>query len=648
MKKYPFKFLDSYKQDDTDIFFGRDEEIAALYEMIFQTSILLIYGASGTGKTSLIQCGLAGKFKSYDWLPIMVRRGNNINASLEKQLSDAGGNDIDEDDLATKDPSKKLTGLGRLIKGVYINNYKPIYLIFDQFEELYVLGTKDEQKIFIESVKEILNADQPVKMIFSIREEYLGYLYDFEKEVPQLLRKKLRIEPMTLDKVKDVLKGINNYKLSNVKIKEDELDAITQEIFERIKGKKKTLTIQLPYLQVFLDKLYIETTGDESRQADAIITMEVLNRIGDIGDVLRNFLEEQVKKISEKLSSDNNMVTPEIIWKILSPFCTLEGTKVPISKKDLAERLPHLDATLINSAVDNFVNSRIVIFSENENLYELAHDSLALRIAEKRSDEEIAILEVERLINSQVSVKAEAREFFSEKQLLFIEPYLDKFKVSDEEQEWINKSRANVEEQKKAIQIEAEKKRHEKNRRIRRQIITSAIAVLMILVFLVIYSINSRQKEIAALNAKEEAKAAELKTKELLQLVVQGRGKEYDNKDYDAVVNMLRRQQTYPIDSLIVPRAISVPISGSKNYDFLIWIDVPSFRRDEIKQVVYKWPCGGFADSVHVGKEPSLGFAFGYRGWGFCPHILINVELTNNQVYQIDFDLGDYLDQHPN
>jgi GTPase SAR1 family protein len=647
MKKYPFKFLDSYKQDDTDIFFGRNEEIAALYEMIFQTSILLIYGASGTGKTSLIQCGLAGKFKSYDWLPITIRRGNNINASLEKKLMDAGGNDIDDADLVTKDSSKKLTGLGRLIKGVYLNNYKPIYLIFDQFEELYVLGTKEEQKIFIDSVKEILNADQPVKMIFSIREEYLGYLYDFEKEVPQLLRKKLRVEPMTLDKVTDVLKGINNYKLSNVKIKEDEIDAITQEIFERIKGKKKTLTIQLPYLQVFLDKLYIETSGDESRQADAIITMEVLKRIGDIGDVLRNFLEEQVKKISENLSTSSNNLLPETIWKILSPFCTLEGTKVPISKKDLAERLPHLDATLINATVDNFVNSRIVNFSENENLYELAHDSLALRIAEKRSDEEIAILEVQRLINSQVSVKAEAREFFTEKQLLFIEPYLDKFKVSDEEQDWINKSRANVEEQKKAIQLEAERKRHEKNKRIRRQIITSAIAVLMILVFLVIYSINSRQKEIAALNAQEEAKAAELKTKDLLQLVVQGRGKEYDNKDYDAVVDMLRRQQTYPIDSLIVPRAISVPISGSKNYDFLIWIDVPSFRRDEIKQVVYKWPCGGFADSVHVSKEPSLGFAFGYRGWGFCPHILINVELTGNQVYEIDFALGDYLEKHP-
>ena len=497
MKKYPFKFLDSYNQNDKDIFFGRDEEIEALYEMVFQTPILLIYGASGTGKTSLIQCGLSGKFKSYDWLPLTIRRGNDINASLEKQLTDAGGNEVDDDDVVAKDPSKKLTGLLRLIKGVYLRNFRPIYLIFDQFEELYVLGNKAEQSQFIEAVKEILKAEQPVKMIFSIREEYLGYLYDFEKEVPQLLRKKLRIEPMTLDKVTDVMKGINNYRFSNVKIKEDELEEITEEIFERIRGKKNTLTIQLPYLQVFLDKIYIETTHDESREADALITMDVLKRIGDIGDVLRNFLEEQVQKISGKLSLNNGNVTPEAIWKILSPFCTLEGTKEPISKKELADRLPGVDTKLIDGAVEEFVNSRILNYSENENLYELAHDSLALRIAEKRSDEQIAILEVQRLVKSQVAVKTEAREFFTEKQLLFIEPYLEKFKVGDDEQDWINKSRANVEAQREAAQKEQQQKLAKTRKRLRTVYGLLGAALLALIAAGYFYLNANAQKKIA-------------------------------------------------------------------------------------------------------------------------------------------------------
>jgi hypothetical protein len=60
---------------------------------------------------------------------------------------------------------------------------------------------------------------------------------------------------MTLNKVTDVIKGINSFTLSNVRIQADEIDAITQGIFERLRGKKKTLTIQLPYLQVFLRQI---------------------------------------------------------------------------------------------------------------------------------------------------------------------------------------------------------------------------------------------------------------------------------------------------------------------------------------------------------------------------------------------------------
>ncbi len=450
MKKYPFKFLDSYNQNDTDIFFGRDEEVNALYEMIFQHSILLVYGGSGTGKTSLIQCGLAGKFKSYDWLALMVRRGSDINASLEKILKEAGGNEaIDEDEIVAEN-EKTLTGLPKLIKNVYHTHFKPVYLIFDQFEELYILGTKQEAQQFIESVKQILASEQPVKMIFSIREEYLGYLFEFERAVPQLLRKKLRVEPMNIDNLSAVLTGINNFKKSNVSIQPDELETITEGIFNRLRGKKNTLTIQLPYLQVFLDKLYMEITHDESRQADAVITNDTLLGMGDIGDVLRDFLEDQVKSISIKQSTAGNNISVDTIWKILSPFATLDGTKEPIDKKELQQRLKGIDEKLINNCIDEFVSHRIMNFNDATNRYELAHDSLAKCIAEKRSDEDIALLEIRRLINNQVAIKAEAREPFTGKQLNIIEPYLNKLNLTSDEKELIAQSRKEVLKQKNA------------------------------------------------------------------------------------------------------------------------------------------------------------------------------------------------------
>ena len=496
-KIYPFKFLDSYQREDKDFFFGRNEEIESLYQMIFQTKILLVYGTSGTGKTSLIQCGLANKFHTYDWLALPVRRGSNLISSLDKVLCDASDDAfiyIEQKEAFIKDLSAK-------IEAVYKASFKPVYLIFDQFEELYVLGTKAEQELFVEAIKEILLVEEPVKVILSIREEYLGNLFEFEKKVPQLLRKKLRVEPMSLDKVTHVLKGINNFKLSNVKFRTDKLDTITQGIFDRIKGKKKTLFIELPYLQVFLDKLYFETTKDASHQAEALITTEVLNHIGDIGDVLRNFLEEQVKSISRNLSVNNKNVSTETIWKILSPFCSLEGTKEPVSKQELANRLPDMDKGLLDEVVDAFVNSRIVNCAENENLYELAHDSLALNIAAKRSDEDVAILEVQRLIESQVAVQDEGREFFTERQLLFIEPYLEKFKPNDEERNWIAESRANV-QYKKGLEKKKQQEELVKTRKRLRTVYSLLSAALLALLIAGYFWLESNSE-------KEKAKKAE-------------------------------------------------------------------------------------------------------------------------------------------
>ncbi len=499
-KVYPFKFLNSYQREDKDFFFGRAEEVEALYQMSFQTRILLVYGTSGTGKTSLIQCGLANKFNSYDWLSLSIRRGNNLIASLDKTLCDAS------DDVFKYEEQKYpvIKNIGAKIAAVYKASFKPVYLIFDQFEELYVLGNKPEQELFTTAIKEILSVDQPVKIILSIREEYLGYLFELEKEVPQLLRKKLRVEPMSIDRLTHIINGINNFALSNVKFKTDELDSITHGIFDKIKGTKKTLFIELPYLQVFLDKLYFETTKDSTHQAEALITTSVLNRIGDIGDVLRNFLEEQVKCISQDLSVKYKNVSIEMVWKILSPFCTLEGTKKPIAKSELADCVPGIEKNLLDEAVESFVNSRIMNYDETENLYELAHDSLALSIAAKRTDEEIATLEVKRLIESQVAVKKEAREFFTEKQLLFIEPYLAKFNADEEALHWIAGSRAFVQAQK---ELEKKKQQEElvKTRKRLRTTYSLLIGALIALAIAGYFWINSNEQKLKAKKAESYA-----------------------------------------------------------------------------------------------------------------------------------------------
>ena len=117
--KSPFKFLDSYTREDKDIFFGREREVEELYQKVFDGRILLVYGISGTGKTSLINCGLANKFEDSDWLHIGVRRGKNINQSLKEEIHKASFTGL-----------KNGISIGEAIQSVYLDHFKPVYLGF--------------------------------------------------------------------------------------------------------------------------------------------------------------------------------------------------------------------------------------------------------------------------------------------------------------------------------------------------------------------------------------------------------------------------------------------------------------------------------------------------------------------------------------
>jgi len=375
-KRYPFKYLDAYIRDDIDFYFGRDEEKKQLYEMTFQSDFLLVFGPSGAGKTSLIQCGLASCFEEHEWLALTIRRGDeDINISLIKELKKTIGSDIDyiddwetdnDEDYATFDLDKKIKTVQRYIKAVRLIYFKPVFLIFDQFEELYVLGKSDEQSDFYEIVRKIRTLNQPIKFIITIREEYLGNLYDFEKKEPDIFQKKLRIAPMMKDKIYVVLRGINNHAESLVTLQEGEEDRFIERIFDILREGK--ISIELPYLQVLLDKIYRDKTQDVKHKPTTsetlnLVDLEPFKNIDDIISYMLNGLVLQLEK---------DGIDTETVWKILSFFVTDEGTKKPLPATDLNEK--------DQKSLVKIANRRILRFDENRQVYEIAHDSMAKQI----------------------------------------------------------------------------------------------------------------------------------------------------------------------------------------------------------------------------------------------------------------------------
>lgn len=448
--KSPFKFLDPFTLEDRDSFFGREKEEKSLYRLVHKTKLAIVYGLSGTGKTSLIQCGLARQFEGPDWLPIFIRRQNNINISIDNAIQK----------ILTDAPTEN-ESLSTRINKIYKTYYRPVFLIFDQFEELFIFGKENEKDdqyervTFIRQIKDVLDNDCPCTIIISIREEYLGQLYSFEKAIPTFFDYRLRIEPMSGNTIHKVLDA--SFKKFNITVEESQdanLDKY-DSILKNVNSEKSSA--DLPYLQVYLDRFYREdflrTYPNNEENTEGVwlpieFTQEEIKNFGTIEDVLDKFLDEQMKVIQENLSVNGNIISKDLAKNILDAFVSEDGTKRPISIerqgnlitiKEGNKDFPQFDPQLLTQCIQSFENARLLRI--NDESMELAHDSLAKIIDSKRTDVERLLNDIRKLIRNAQQLFDQVPEYLTFNELNLISHYKDKLLLNADLQAFVDKSR---------------------------------------------------------------------------------------------------------------------------------------------------------------------------------------------------------------
>lgn len=676
-KVNPYVGLRPFDTDESLLFFGRNDQTLELLQRLHLFHFVAVVGSSGCGKSSLLRAGLIPALKagyliddSDKWLIAIMKPGQSPLYNLAQALlllTNPHANSNDTTSIIRQINEEGADVLLHLIAPPVKERAHNIFLLVDQFEELFRFsmeqndsGKKDEAIDFVNIMLELAQQRQiPIYVVMTMRSDFIGDCSRFYG-LPEAMNQSQYLVP-----------GLNRMQLKTVieapaKLFGGKLNPSLTSLLLNELGKVKD---ELPLLQHALMRIWdFEINVNKSGELD----LEDYKSIGGIEKALSNHADEALKGMSEEDFS----FTKEMFQALTAIDENGRKIRRPVLLTQLKELTGATEEKLLQ-IIELFIkDSRCFLIVNNtgetgEKVIDISHESLIRQwnTLSKWVDEEGEYASVYLQLAEAYRLKRlNKRDYLSGTELDVALEWYEKFKPTatwanrykegfeditaylnqskklrdDQERERLEKDKKEAER----VKLEAEQKRQEKRRRVKRQIITSAIGALLIIIFLVIYSVNSRKKEIAALNAKEEAKAAEQRTKELLQLVVSGKGEEYNNKDYAQVVNRLRYEQTFPIDSLIVPRAIRLPISRTNLYDYLIWIELPTFRRNEIKEVSYKWPCAGFIDSIHIGKEPSLGFAFGYRGWGTCPEILINVTLENEGVIKINFPIRDYLQKN--
>lgn len=344
--KSPFKFLDAYQKEDRDIFFGRDAETDELYDRIFETNLVLLYGASGTGKTSLIMCGLGNRFDNSDWMPLFIRREQHIMASIQATLSHYAVKEMQEG-----------TSLVKQLRSLYLDYFKPIYLVFDQFEELFILGTAEEQQAFFQLIRELLSASIQCKILISMREEYIAYLSDFEKIIPEIFDNRQRIEKMSTLMIRDVIASTAEAFEIEVVDPEATIDAIVTNLRDKRAG------IDLANLQVYLDRLYRDDMARKPEgRTHIVFDPELVAQTGELKDVLSAFLDEQIEVIEAELSEQSvprRGIPMDVLFALVTDNGTKQTLEIATIKHQLEQR-KHIAPEYVDHCIMRFKQMRII------------------------------------------------------------------------------------------------------------------------------------------------------------------------------------------------------------------------------------------------------------------------------------------------
>ena len=456
----PFKFLDAYTKEDADIFFGREAEIEELYTRVFYSDLLLVYGHSGTGKTSLIQCGLANRFEDSDWLPISIRYGEGILQSLNREIEKFAITPVRSQETALRSAASLTTNeetalrsaaslttngetalrsaaslttndLEKKLHSLYLDYFKPIYLIFDQFEELFIFGTDDEREDLAQEIAALMEASFEIKVIFIIREEYLAELTALESHLPDLFTNRFRIERMGPTGAVSAIES--PCKVCGIGIEE----GVADRILERL-GTEKVGRVELTYLQVLLDKLY--KNAIETNPEAPILTSQELEALGTIGDILGEFLDEQLAAMSEAEASLGEAVLKTLI--------TPDGTKKIMDVHDIVAALTSMgtpaEADKVTTILNHFVSVRILSEKEESGRYELRHDSLAQKIFERMTALEKDLLDVIQTIENRYKEYQARGTLLDNVALDYVAPYQSRLSFKPQIAEFISTSRGEI------------------------------------------------------------------------------------------------------------------------------------------------------------------------------------------------------------
>lgn len=350
----PYRGLASFQQQHAALFFGRNKEAEELTNRIRKNGFVVLTGPSGTGKSSLIQAGVAPQLQSAR--VHIMRPGSaplhNLNQLLQGIVPDTRANELAE---AVRNGDTSV--VHSIIHNETSKHDRLTILVVDQGEELVTLCADVQTRERFGAILSELgrSALSNVRVVYSLREDFFGPVGVVDRMKTLFSRQVMVISTPTQEALMETLVGPASrfgYRFED--------HSLLLEMVQAVKDEVAALAL----LQFCADKMW-----DNRDRHRKLLTWDSYHSLGRVAGALSQHAEDVFKSLPP--------LQQEQAKGIFLRLVTADRTKQLCTRTELIEAASDTEAT--EALLNGMLSARLLTShsdGEQDAHYELVHDAL--------------------------------------------------------------------------------------------------------------------------------------------------------------------------------------------------------------------------------------------------------------------------------